>query len=314
MCKCKALFLFFFFWHTPLPVGSWIPHQGSNLGPLQWRCRVLTTVPPGKTLQCFFRHGPGRPPSLNMLALPRLTAMLLLPGFLLCVPTLTIHSHFCTNLPDTYFRTVCKMRWKRSRQARHLPLRAGSFLWSQFALASSHPSHPSERLPHSRLWLSSTSRITVVDLIWHFYHYSFLPISLSLVMESSVSRQPALTPHPTHAAWPRPAFVPGTLSHRPDLLAGFIRTAWPLVHDPQSFKPCAICPFPSRRSGRLSATCCQAPPVSRRTVGSSRRPAPTWQPLWPWRSSQSTAVLLPRVPVALTLPHLQSTRLFPLQR
>ena len=202
---------------------------------------------------------PWSTPSLNTLALPRLTAMLLGPGFLLCVPTLTIHLHFCTNLPDTYFCMVCKTRWKWSRQARHLPLRAGSFLWSQFALASSHPSYPSERLPHSRLWLSSTSRITVVDLIWHFYHYSFLPISLSLVMESSVSRQPALTPHPTHAAWPQPAFVPGTLSHRPDLLAGFIRTAWPLVHDPQPFKACAICPFPSYPSGRLSATCCQAP-------------------------------------------------------
>ena len=86
MCKCKALC---FFRHTPLHVGSWLPHQMSNLCPLQWRCRVLTTGPPGKTLKCFFPHSPGRPPSLNTLALPRFTATFLPPGFLLCVPAVS---------------------------------------------------------------------------------------------------------------------------------------------------------------------------------------------------------------------------------
>ena len=32
-------------WHT----GSEFPDQGSNLCPLQWKCGVLTTGPPGKS-------------------------------------------------------------------------------------------------------------------------------------------------------------------------------------------------------------------------------------------------------------------------
>ena len=34
-------------WHA---CGSQFPNQGSNPGPLHWECRVLTTVPPGKSL------------------------------------------------------------------------------------------------------------------------------------------------------------------------------------------------------------------------------------------------------------------------
>ena len=98
-------------------------------------------------------------------------------------------------------------------KARHLPLYVKYFLWSQFALASSRWILP-HRVP--RLLPFLTFQITVVDLNWHFYHYSFLPVSLSLVVESSVSRQPALTPHLTHATWPLPAFVACTLSHHAD--------------------------------------------------------------------------------------------------
>ena len=30
---------------------SWFPHQGSNLCPLQWKCRVLTVGLPGDSLE-----------------------------------------------------------------------------------------------------------------------------------------------------------------------------------------------------------------------------------------------------------------------
>ena len=42
------LFFFFFFGRT----SGYLPDQGSNPHPLQWKCRILTTGPPGK-LQIF---------------------------------------------------------------------------------------------------------------------------------------------------------------------------------------------------------------------------------------------------------------------
>ena len=36
------------------PVGSWFPDQGSDRSPLQWKCGVLTTGPPGTSYLAFF--------------------------------------------------------------------------------------------------------------------------------------------------------------------------------------------------------------------------------------------------------------------
>ena len=56
--KLPFFFFFFFFfksfkkgfgctmWHA----GSWFPDLGSNLCPLHWKCRVLTTILPGKSI------------------------------------------------------------------------------------------------------------------------------------------------------------------------------------------------------------------------------------------------------------------------
>ena len=41
-------------WH----VGLWSPSQGLNLWPPRWKCRALTTVPPGKSLRAFFTMAP----------------------------------------------------------------------------------------------------------------------------------------------------------------------------------------------------------------------------------------------------------------
>ena len=41
------LFVFFLFCHTAQLAGSYFPDQGSNPCLLQWKCRVLTTGPPG---------------------------------------------------------------------------------------------------------------------------------------------------------------------------------------------------------------------------------------------------------------------------
>ena len=35
-------------------VGFWFPDQGWNLHPLQWKCRVLTTGPPGNSFISFY--------------------------------------------------------------------------------------------------------------------------------------------------------------------------------------------------------------------------------------------------------------------
>ena len=43
----------FIFGHTARLVGSQLPNQGLNLGPQQWKDRVLTTGPPGNSLLCF---------------------------------------------------------------------------------------------------------------------------------------------------------------------------------------------------------------------------------------------------------------------
>ena len=51
MCKYYTLFicLFKIFGHTAWHVESQFPDQGSNPHPLQWKCEVLTTGPPGKS-------------------------------------------------------------------------------------------------------------------------------------------------------------------------------------------------------------------------------------------------------------------------
>ena len=46
------LFSLFFLRH----VGSWFPGQEWNRCPLQWKCGVLTTGPPGKTQGCQFEY------------------------------------------------------------------------------------------------------------------------------------------------------------------------------------------------------------------------------------------------------------------
>ena len=42
-------FIFFFWLHCTAHVGSQFPNQGSNPHPLQWKHRVLTAGPPGKS-------------------------------------------------------------------------------------------------------------------------------------------------------------------------------------------------------------------------------------------------------------------------
>ena len=48
----------FFFLFLAMPYGSRIlvPNRGLNVHPLQWKCRVLTTGPPGKSLYCLFLY------------------------------------------------------------------------------------------------------------------------------------------------------------------------------------------------------------------------------------------------------------------
>ena len=53
--------IFFFFWifvYLAVPVlvaacGIWSPDQGSNLGLLHWKCKVLVPGPPGKFVYSF---------------------------------------------------------------------------------------------------------------------------------------------------------------------------------------------------------------------------------------------------------------------
>ena len=47
-------FYFLFFVHTTQHAGSQFSGQGSNQCPLQWKCRVLTAGPRGKSLDPFF--------------------------------------------------------------------------------------------------------------------------------------------------------------------------------------------------------------------------------------------------------------------
>ena len=48
---CSQLFIFFFWFLWQWHVGSQFPDQESNLQPLHWQHRVLTTGPPGKSLR-----------------------------------------------------------------------------------------------------------------------------------------------------------------------------------------------------------------------------------------------------------------------
>ena len=45
------LMYFLIFWPHHMACESLVPNQGSNLCPLHWKCRVLTTGLPGKSLQ-----------------------------------------------------------------------------------------------------------------------------------------------------------------------------------------------------------------------------------------------------------------------
>ena len=45
--------LYFIFDHAMQLVGSKFPYRGQNPGPLQWKCGVLTTGPPGNSLGDF---------------------------------------------------------------------------------------------------------------------------------------------------------------------------------------------------------------------------------------------------------------------
>ena len=47
--------VFFFLATATRHVGSQFPDQGLNLCPLQWKCGVLTTGPPGKSLTGVFK-------------------------------------------------------------------------------------------------------------------------------------------------------------------------------------------------------------------------------------------------------------------
>ena len=47
-------FIFLFLGCSLQLVRFQFPDQGSNLGPLQWKCRVLTAGPPGDSLWSFF--------------------------------------------------------------------------------------------------------------------------------------------------------------------------------------------------------------------------------------------------------------------
>lgn len=52
---------FFFLGHAKLFVGSYFPDQGLNVGPWQWKHRVLTTRLPGNSVLCpltLFLHRP----------------------------------------------------------------------------------------------------------------------------------------------------------------------------------------------------------------------------------------------------------------
>ena len=54
----EHLFFFFFFFGCAAPhVGSQFPNQGSNPHPLQWKRRVPTTGPPGKSPGIFILNG-----------------------------------------------------------------------------------------------------------------------------------------------------------------------------------------------------------------------------------------------------------------
>ena len=67
-------FFFFFFDHTSWHVGSWFPNWGSNLRPLQWKHGVLTTGPPGKSLQFYISFSPWELPPAQTLWLQGLGA------------------------------------------------------------------------------------------------------------------------------------------------------------------------------------------------------------------------------------------------
>ena len=57
-CPTVLSFLFYiilFFWHTTWLAGPSFPEQGLNLGPWQWKHRVLTTGPQRYHPDCAFR-------------------------------------------------------------------------------------------------------------------------------------------------------------------------------------------------------------------------------------------------------------------
>ena len=48
-------FYYYYFWPQCTACGILVlPDQGCNPSPLQWKCRVSTTGPPGKSPKCYF--------------------------------------------------------------------------------------------------------------------------------------------------------------------------------------------------------------------------------------------------------------------
>ena len=67
----------FFFDHASWHAGSWFPNWGSNLHPLQWKHAVLTTGPPGTSLQFYVGFSPWELPPAQTLRLRGLGAQFL---------------------------------------------------------------------------------------------------------------------------------------------------------------------------------------------------------------------------------------------
>ena len=53
-CRTKSAFVFVFFFFNQSNIMQDLSSQGSDPCPLQWKCRVLTTGPPGKSQSLWF--------------------------------------------------------------------------------------------------------------------------------------------------------------------------------------------------------------------------------------------------------------------
>ena len=91
---------FFFFGHAMQLAGSQFPSQDLNLGPRQWKHRVLTTGLPGKSLLDLVNSRPGLNPKFTTVArLYKISPLLLLPVSP-STPLLTLHAkHMKLSVP-----------------------------------------------------------------------------------------------------------------------------------------------------------------------------------------------------------------------